>query len=129
MTGVTGYEIWRGCENYQSFKRQVFLQQLANAGGELAQALPHEIFSSPQQLNEARDRSDRAFQALDVAYSAYVKSGQSDAVVDKKIQFVHSKMAAWAGFRDAVTKNNTKNPTEVPETSRRHEERSVDSTP
>ncbi|MGP4689599.1 methyl-accepting chemotaxis protein [Agrobacterium pusense] len=106
MTGVTGYEIWRGYENYQSFNRQVFLQQLANAGGELAQALPQEIFSSPEQLSEARDRSDRAFQALDEAYSAYVESGQSDAVVDKKIRFVHSKMAAWAGFRDAVTKNN-----------------------
>ena len=105
MTCLIGNEIRRGYESYRSFERQVILQRLANAGGELAQALPQEIFSSPEQLEEARNRSDRAFQVLDETYSAFLKSGQADSVVDKKIEFIHSKKAAWAGFRDAVTKN------------------------
>lgn len=89
-------------ESYSRFtnEREVLaVQKLANAGGELAQALPGEIFSPADQVTEARARSDAAFATLFKLYDDYVASGGRDDVISVKVDFIKSMLPKWEEFR------------------------------
>lgn len=88
MVGFGGIQILRSYTDYRNAGDVMLVQELANAGGELAQALPAEMAVSPEQLPAARQRSDAAFQALYKAFDAYVADGVVDPAISADIKYI-----------------------------------------
>lgn len=105
MVALGGMKVWDSYNTYENAEAVVFVQQLANAGGELAQALPAEMFAQPDQIEAARARTDKAFDVLAAKYTAFSASGASDPVFADKFQFISENKARWYTFREHVQAN------------------------
>jgi methyl-accepting chemotaxis protein len=102
MVSLGCLQVAQSYQNYSNAAEVVKIQQLADAGGELAQALPAELFSKPENLPQTRQQSDSAFAALYQKYEAYKQSGGSDAVLESKIAMIKEAQPRWVEFRKAV---------------------------
>ncbi len=94
--------VWQSYERYLNAQEVLAVQKLANSGGELAQALPAEIFSDAQHLGETRARSDAAYANLIKTYDEFVSSGYRDHVFDEKIKFIKSRWSQVEDYRGSV---------------------------
>ena len=104
MIGLGGVQIAKSYTDYQNAGGVKLVQRLSNAGAELAQSLPAEMFVKPEQLPDARKRSDAAFAALYEAYDAYAAAGATDPAVDADMKYIHDNQQRWLDFRGAVDK-------------------------
>ncbi|HWU63974.1 MAG TPA: methyl-accepting chemotaxis protein [Ensifer sp.] len=90
---------WQSYEQFVSIEKQLIVQQLANAGGKIAQVLPSESFATPENKVERRRITDEAFDALFSAYDGWKKAGRADSAIEGAIATIREKYALIPGFR------------------------------
>lgn len=100
-----GLKIWESYQGYRNAQTVWLVQRFANAAGELAQALPAEMFATPDSIAAARSRTDSAFAGLLDAYGAMKKVEIADPVFEADFRFVQDNKARWYAFRDHVRSN------------------------
>ena len=94
------------CE-YASFQRAMVSQRLANAGGELALALPSETLATPDLVSRRRAETDKVLDKVAAAYQACkptaramrrltATSASSPAAAKKSRHFAATRMRASA---------------------------------
>jgi methyl-accepting chemotaxis protein len=116
LTGVVvlaGVNIADSYRSYGKLEKAQFVETLASAGGELAQALPSEAFSKPEQLADARKRTDAAFKAIADGYAAAQAVGIADATIAKDVDFVRTSLAKLSEYRGIVDNPGAHEPSEV----------------
>jgi methyl-accepting chemotaxis protein len=105
LTGLvilSGQQVWGSYENYTKLNSALMVQKLAYAGGELAQALPGEAFSPPEQLEAARKRTDAAYEAVLAADRQASEGGIKDETVAKNIGFITANWNRLKAYRDGI---------------------------
>jgi methyl-accepting chemotaxis protein len=104
MIGLGCLQIRDSYKTYVNASEIIGIQQLANAGAELALALPAEMFAGRDKLAEAGQRSDAAFKALYDKYRAYQTAGGSDRTIDAKLSYIKDNQQNWLNFRHVLVK-------------------------
>jgi len=99
---VSGSQFWSSYLRYEALSDARFVQRLANAGGELAQALPAEAFSPAEQLTAARSRTDAAYDAVIAANKDLVAKGMSDRTIAQNVDFITSNWSKLETYRKGI---------------------------
>jgi methyl-accepting chemotaxis protein len=87
---------------YQRLNEQMVVQQLATAGGKIAQAMPAESFATVNERVARRQISDLAMAELRTTYEAWKARGHADETIDRSFAFVQDKQALFPGYRAKV---------------------------
>jgi methyl-accepting chemotaxis protein len=106
MSCLGGMKIWESYDAYDNAHQVTLVQQVANASGELAQALPAEMFASPDSVEEARTRTDKAFQELFESFESFTTGAGSDPVFDENYKFIKDNQERWYDFRKRMKANH-----------------------
>ena len=102
LLSVSGSQLWNAYQRYDALYDARFVQRLANAGGELAQALPAEAFAAPEQLTAARSRTDAAYDAVIAANKELAAQGMSDRTISQNIDFITSNWQKLETYRKGI---------------------------
>lgn len=105
MSGLGGMKVWESYRAYESALQVTLVQQVANAAGELAQALPAEMFAPPDHIEEARTRTDAAFQELFQSFQIFAVQAAADPVFSENLNFIKDNKERWYIFRDLMKAN------------------------
>ncbi len=100
---VSGHDIYRNYQSYMKLERQLRIQKLAQAGGNLVLVLPSEATSAPQNLNERRKDTDEALTNLQSTFESWKSEGFRDPVVEETIAFIASKRSEINKYRQGLT--------------------------
>jgi methyl-accepting chemotaxis protein len=102
---LSGLQVEESYRKYAKLRAAAYIQAMAKVGGELAQALPAEVFSPVDGLDSARKRTDAAFEAVSEAYRDGSEHGMRDDTIAESVRFIeaeHKKLAVYRkGFDDA----------------------------
>jgi methyl-accepting chemotaxis protein len=87
---------------YTDLDAQLVVQQLANAGGTIAQTLPAEAFATPANVVERRQAVDASFAELQSAYESWKSGGNSDEAIESSYALIQEKFGQLADYRRNV---------------------------
>jgi len=99
---LSGDQLWNSYFRYEALNDAKFVQKLANAGGELAQALPGEAFAPAEQLTAARSRTDAAYDAVIAANKELITAGMRDRTVAQNVDFIASNWHKLDTYRKGI---------------------------
>lgn len=103
---LSGLQASESYYKYAKLRAASYVQEIANAGGELAQALPAEVFSSVNQLDSARKRTDAAFEAVFEAYRDGSAHGMRDDTIAEDIRFIETEHKRLVVYRKSIDDAN-----------------------
>ncbi|MDI5929705.1 methyl-accepting chemotaxis protein [Rhizobium leguminosarum] len=99
---TSGQATYNAYHSYSALERQIVVQQLASAGGEVAQALPMEAFATPDQRIERRQTTDAAIVSLQSAFEAWKAEGNTDAAIERSVAFIMERKEPLSTYRKMV---------------------------
>ena len=99
---VSGLATWGYYGQYASFQTAMVVQRLANAGAELARALPKELHATPDVRSQRRVDTDKTFDAVAAIYRDWKASGQSDATLENDVRFLMDRRDVIKTYRSHV---------------------------
>ncbi|SMC59735.1 methyl-accepting chemotaxis protein [Rhizobium sp. RU36D] len=102
VLGLGTLAVTEAYQNYDALARDVLLERIGNAGGELMMALPVESAAKPETRAQLRQKTDAAYKNLDAAYAAVTATGLSDKFLSDTKQMVDERYAKLAEFRAMV---------------------------
>lgn len=94
--------VWHSYQQYAELDRQMVVQTLAMAGGQIAQVLPAEAFATADNLAERRKAVDQGLVTLKAAYADWQARGGRDETIEKAFALILSKEEGLAEYRKAV---------------------------
>ncbi|NSL21213.1 HAMP domain-containing protein [Agrobacterium tumefaciens] len=106
MSCLGGMKIWESYGAYENARQVTLVQQVANASGELAQALPAEMFALPANAEDARARTDKAFAELFESFDTFTAEAGSDPIFDENYKFINDNKERWYNFRRLMIANH-----------------------
>jgi methyl-accepting chemotaxis protein len=97
-----GYLAWTSYEEYVDLRQAMPVKQLAEAGSQLALALPAEALADEKSRAAARTRTDAVFKQVLDAHEALQASGQTDPVIEETMAVIRDGIAKVAPHRVRV---------------------------
>ncbi|MBB4066048.1 methyl-accepting chemotaxis protein [Gellertiella hungarica] len=97
-----GDAILTAYRQYALLERQAVVQQLAEAGRNIAQALPAEGFATPETRPAQREATDKALQALYDAFDAWKAEGHRDPTIEADLSVIRERLGHLPTYRGHV---------------------------
>ena len=97
-----GYLAWTSYREFADLRQAMPVKGLAEAGSQLALALPAEALSNEQTRAAARTRTDAVFAQVLEAHEALRASGQVDPVIEETMAVIRDGIAKVAPHRSRV---------------------------
>lgn len=94
--------VWDSYKQYRQLDEQIIVQQLAHAGGRLAQLMPAEAFSTPQTRMDRRSQVDQGLSELERIFAEWKGSDHRDAVIESSYSLIQEKRSKLASYRAKV---------------------------
>jgi len=110
---LSGLQVEESYRKYSKLRAAAYIQGIAKVGGELAQALPEEVFSPLDRLESARKRTDAAFEAVSEAYRDGSVHGMRDDTIAENVQFIKDEHKRLAIYRKGIDDANGHNAPEL----------------
>ncbi|MDN2579502.1 methyl-accepting chemotaxis protein [Aquibium sp. ELW1220] len=97
-----GYLAWTSYQQYVDLRQAMPVKELAEAGSQLALALPAEALSNENNRAAARSRTDAVFKQVLDAHEALKASGQTDPVIEETMRVIREGIAKVGPHRIRV---------------------------
>lgn len=99
---LSGASIINDHRAYKTLADQLVVQQLANAGGAIAQALPAEAFATTDNRAERRKGVDDAFANLKSVFDQWKQGGYSDGPIERAMSAALDRFSLIPQYRQHV---------------------------
>lgn len=99
---LSGASIVSDYRAYRTLADQLVVQQLANAGGAIAQALPAEAFATPDNRAERRKGVDDAFANLKSVFDQWKQEDHSDRPIERAMSVAMGRFSSIPQYRQHV---------------------------
>lgn len=97
-----GYLAWTTYKEYADLRQAMPVKALAEAGSQLALALPAEALSNAQTRAAARTRTDAVLKQVLDAHEALLQSSQNDPVIEEAMAVIRDGIAKVGPYRGRV---------------------------
>jgi methyl-accepting chemotaxis protein len=97
-----GYLAWKSHSEFSDLRQAMPVKELAEAGSQMAIALPAEALSNAQTRAAARTRTDAVFKQVLEAHQALLQSGQNDPVIEETMAVIRDGIAKVGPHRERV---------------------------
>nr|WP_319483214.1 methyl-accepting chemotaxis protein [uncultured Cohaesibacter sp.] len=103
ILGLGGFLSYESYQNYQQMKYATDLVALGNAGGQLSDGLPSEVFSSPSERSTRRNETDQLYDMVLAQFDALASDDPGLMEIRDELRGMRSNVAA---FRAEIDKGN-----------------------
>lgn len=103
ILGLGGFLSYQSYENYNQMKYATDLVALGNAGGQLSEGLPREVFSSVGERTQKRHETDSLYDKVLAQFDAVGSSDPGLMEIQRDLKSIRSNVAA---FRAEIDKGN-----------------------
>jgi methyl-accepting chemotaxis protein len=103
---LAGQQIVTSYSDYKTLGSALYYQKIASAGAELALALPSEAFAPNEKRQDARARTDRAFESVAAALTEASAQGMRDQTIEDDASFIQNQHGLLETYRQGIDAAN-----------------------